>query len=86
VNKITKLLQGSTVNIPKRPGEPDITFASIRKIFLKTGWKPKISIEQGIKNILVHIEDWKHAPVWTPSKISQKTKKWFYYLGKQNKK
>ena len=82
VNKITKLLRGSTVNIPKRPGEPDITFASIRKIFLKTGWKPKISIEQGIKNILVHIEDWKHAPVWTPSKISQKTKKWFYYLGK----
>ena len=36
VNKITKLLRGSTVNIPKRPGEPDITFASIRKIFLKT--------------------------------------------------
>ena len=86
VNKITKLLGGDTVNIPKRPGEPDITFASIRKIFLKTGWKPKISIEQGIKNILVHIEDWKHAPVWTPSKISQKTKKWFYYLGKQNTK
>ncbi len=84
VNKIVELLKGKKINIPKRPGEPDITFACIKKIKRKTGWKPKISIEKGIKIMLKHIDDWKHAPVWTPNKISKQTKKWFYYLG--NKK
>ena len=84
VNKIVELLKGKKINIPKRPGEPDITFACIKKIKRKTGWKPKISIEKGIKIMLQHIDDWKHAPVWTPNKISKQTKKWFYYLG--NKK
>ena len=32
VNKIVKLLKGKVVKIPKRPGEPDITYADIRKI------------------------------------------------------
>ena len=86
VNKIVKLLKGKKINIPKRPGEPDVTFACIKKIKSKTGWKPKISIEKGIKIMLKHIDDWKHAPVWTPNKISEQTKKWFYYLGDKNKK
>ena len=81
VNKIAELLKGKKINIPKRPGEPDITFACIKKIKRKTRWKPKISIEKGIKIMLKHIDDWKQAPVWTPSKISKQTKKWFYYLG-----
>ena len=81
VNKIAELLKGKKINIPKRPGEPDITFACIKKIKRKTRCKPKISIEKGIKIMLKHIDDWKQAPVWTPSKISKQTKKWFYYLG-----
>ena len=32
VNRIVKLLKGNAVKIPKRPGEPDVTFADIRKI------------------------------------------------------
>ena len=32
VNKIVSLLKGDRVRIPKRPGEPNITFASINKI------------------------------------------------------
>ena len=32
INKITKLLGGKKINIPKRPGEPNITFADIKKI------------------------------------------------------
>ncbi len=83
VNRIAHLLNGKKVNIPKRPGEPDVTFACIKKIKSKTGWKPKISIEKGIQIMLQHINDWKHAPIWTPNKISKQTKKWFYYLGEK---
>ncbi len=82
INRIAHLLNGKKINIPKRPGEPDVTFACIKKIKNKTGWKPKISIERGILIMLKHINDWKNAPVWTPNKISKQTKKWFYYLGK----
>lgn len=80
VNKITELLKGKKVYIPKRPGEPDITFACIKKIKSKTRWRPRISIDRGIKKMLEHINDWKNAPVWTPKKISKQTKKWFFYL------
>ena len=81
VNQIAKLLRGKKINIPKRPGEPDITFADISKIKRKTGWRPKISINHGIKIMLRNINDWKNAPIWTPQKINIATKKWFYYLG-----
>ena len=83
INKIAKLLGGKKIYIPKRPGEPDITFADINKIKRKTGWKPKISIDKGIKIILGHINDWKNAPVWTPKKIKKHTTKWFKYLSKK---
>lgn len=83
INKIAKLLGGKKIYIPKRPGEPDITFADINKIKRKTGWKPKISIDKGIKIILGHINDWKNAPVWTPKKIKKQTTKWFKYLSKK---
>ena len=81
INKIAKLLGGKKIAIPKRPGEPDITFADINKIKRKTGWRPKISINHGIKIMLRNINDWKNAPIWTPKKINIATKKWFYYLG-----
>ena len=84
VNRIAKLLGGDKKSIPKRPSEPDITFADISKITRKTGWKPKISIKDGIKVMLNNLNDWKDAPVWTPKKINKETKKWFLYLGKKN--
>ena len=83
VNKIARLIGGKTVKIPKRPGEPDITFANISKIRKTTGWRPKISIEKGIKLMLHNLNDWKDAPVWTPKKIKKETKKWFFYLKKR---
>ena len=83
INKIATLLGGKKINIPKRPGEPDITFADIQKIKRKTGWRPKININQGIKIMLKNINDWKNAPIWTPKKINLATKKWFFYLGKK---
>ena len=84
INRIAKLLEGRTKRIPKRPGEPNITFADISKIKKKTGWKPKVSIEEGIKIMTNNLDDWKNAPIWTPKKIKKETKKWFFYLGKKN--
>ena len=45
VNNLVKLLGGDKVNIPKRPGEPDSTFADISKIRSELGWKPQVSYE-----------------------------------------
>ena len=82
VNYIAKLLGGKTIKIPKRPGEPDRSLADISKIRKYLKWSPKISIEQGIKILLKHIDFWKEAPVWTPKKINVATKDWFKYLNK----
>ncbi len=56
VNKLVKLLGGSVVYIPKRPGEPDVTYADIRKIKRILNWKPKVRFEDGVKRVLANIE------------------------------
>ena len=81
VNKIIKLLgTNNIVKIPKRPGEPDITFANIKKITKIMKWKPKVSIENGIKILMKNRNYWKKAPLWNPKKIKVATKLWFRYL------
>jgi UDP-glucose 4-epimerase len=80
VNKIVELLGGDKVNIPKRPGEPDSTFADITKIKDGLNWSPKISIEDGIGKVLDNINYWKEAPVWDPEAIADATEDWFKYL------
>ncbi len=80
VNRIVELLGGEKTHIPKRPGEPDQTFADITKIKRDLKWAPKVPIEDGIKSLLDHINYWKDAPVWTPDKIGEATKDWFKYL------
>ena len=82
VNKIVELLGGDKVNIPKRPGEPDCTYADISKIKDDLGWKPTISIEDGIDRILENIDYWKEATVWEPESIADATSDWFKYLDK----
>ncbi len=80
VNRIVELLKGKKVYIPKRPGEPDCTFAKITKIKKKLKWKPKVNIEKGIKKLLKNIEFWEKAPVWNPNSIKHATRDWFKYL------
>ena len=80
VNKIVSLLKGDRVRIPKRPGEPNITFASINKIKKRLNWYPKVKIEQGIKFLLNEINYWEKAPLWTPKNIKLATRSWFKYL------
>jgi len=81
VNKVVALLGGEVVFIPKRPGEPDCTWADISKVKKLLKWSPTVSIDQGIKNLLDNIDYWSEAPVWDPDSISIATKKWFEYLG-----
>src|SRR5437016_11659213 len=43
VNRLIELLGGEVVYVPKRPGEPDCTWADIAKITRELGWKQKVS-------------------------------------------
>lgn len=80
VNYLAELLGGDKIFIPKRPGEPDCTFADITKITTETDWRPSVSIEDGVRQLLMKINYWKSAPVWDPSSITEATKEWFEYL------
>ena len=81
INSLIKLLgKNKIVNIPKRPGEPDCTFADISKILKKTKWKPKISFKDGVNKLLNSIDEFKDAPVWDAESIENETKDWFKYL------
>ena len=52
INTIAKIFGGKKKFIPIRPGEPKNSVANIKKVKKEINWKPKISIEQGIKNLL----------------------------------
>lgn len=81
VNTLIRLLGAKeTVSLPKRPGEPECTYADISKIKRFLGWSPEVKFEEGVKKMLQHIEDWKNAPLWTPEKIEAATKDWFHHL------
>jgi UDP-glucose 4-epimerase len=80
VNLLAKLLGGRTVHIPRRPGEPDCTFADTSKIRRMLSWQPKVSFEEGVKIMLANIDYWREAPVWNPATIADATKEWFQYL------
>ena len=82
VNRLIELLGGETVPLPKRPGEPDCTWADITKIRRELGWEPRVTLEEGVKIMLANIEYWRQAPVWDVVKIQQATKTWFKYLDK----
>ena len=81
INYLVELLGGKKQYIPKRPGEPDCTYADITKIKNMLGWKPKVSFEDGVKIMLENIEQWRDAPVWDEKSIDEATKDWFECLG-----
>ncbi|MHB1141709.1 MAG: SDR family oxidoreductase [Sulfuricaulis sp.] len=83
VNRLVELLGGDVVHIPKRPGEPDCTFADVAKIRRLLDWQTRVSFEEGVRRMLERLEDWRDAPVWDPASISQATSSWFRYLGKE---
>lgn len=82
VNRLVELLESDSTHIPKRPGEPDCTWADITKITEHLGWAPKVSFEDGVKQMLDCIDAWADAPLWDADSIATATKPWFNYLDK----
>jgi UDP-glucose 4-epimerase len=83
VNRLVELLGGDVVHIPKRPGEPDCTWADITKAKKLLHWQPKVSLEEGVGILLDNIDYWREAPVWDEQSIAKATEKWFEYLSYQ---
>jgi UDP-glucose 4-epimerase len=84
VNRLVELLGGDVVYIPKRPGEPDCTWADIGKIKRDLGWKPVVPFEEGVRRMMADIEHWRDAPLWDPQSIARATQTWFQYLGRES--
>jgi Nucleoside-diphosphate-sugar epimerases len=81
VNRLIELLGGGeVVHVPKRPGEPDCTWADISKIQRDLGWKQQVSFEEGVGQMLKNLDYWREAPVWDPVSIAGATKNWFAFL------
>ncbi|HLQ32305.1 MAG TPA: SDR family oxidoreductase [Chloroflexota bacterium] len=81
INRLVELLGGPVVHIPKRPGEPDCTFADTSKIRSTLGWQPSVSFEAGVAEMLKHIDNWREAPVWDVNSIAEANRDWFAFLG-----
>ena len=84
VNRLVELLGGEKIHIPKRPGEPDCTWADISRITSELDWRPRVSFEEGVRKILSEIDYWRKAPLWDPDSIAKATKTWFEYLGPEH--
>ncbi len=81
VNRLIELLGGAVVHMPKRPGEPDCTWADVSRITQELGWTQQVSFEEGVRRILADIEYWRDAPLWNVHSINKATESWFKYLG-----
>jgi UDP-glucose 4-epimerase len=86
VNRLVELLGGDVIYVPKRPGEPDCTFADTSRIRRLLNWEPAVNFEQGVAIMLENIQMWREAPVWDSGSISDATKEWFKYLGDDEKR
>jgi UDP-glucose 4-epimerase len=84
VNRLVELLGGPVIHMPKRPGEPECTWADITKITRQLGWKQRVSFEDGVAQMLKVIDYWREAPVWDPASIQEATKNWFAFLEGKN--
>ena len=82
INRLIELMGGDVVHVPKRPGEPDCTWADVGRIQRVLGWKPEVSFPDGVAAMLGQIEEWRAAPLWTPEKIEAATRTWFEHLAR----
>ena len=84
VNRLVDLLGGGDiVRLPKRPGEPDCTWADISKIQAQLGWAPAVKFADGVAIMLEHIDYWRDAPLWDVASIEAATKTWFSSLSER---
>lgn len=85
INKLVELLGGPVVYLPKRPGEPDCTWADITKITAELDWKPTIDFKDGVAKMVAEIDNWKDAPLWNPETIELATRTWFKFMNTEKK-
>ncbi|WP_130472122.1 GDP-mannose 4,6-dehydratase [Candidatus Magnetaquicoccus inordinatus] len=83
VLRLVELLGGEVIFVPKRPGEPDCTWAETAKINREIGWYPQVDFPTGVRTMLQDIARWNDAPLWDPESIAKATESWFKYLGKE---
>ena len=83
INELVNLLGCKSISIPKRPGEPESTFADISKIKRILKWEPKVTFAKGVSKVIENISLWNDSPLWDPLSIEEATRSWFQYLGKQ---
>lgn len=84
INELVQLLSNKIVRIPERPGEPKCTWADISKISNELGWKPEISLEEGVAKLLQDVSYWEDAPLWDEVSIDKATRIWFDYLSENS--
>lgn len=84
INRLVELIGGEVEYLPKRPGEPDITFADTAKATNTLDWQPVIPFEEGVMKMMAEIEHWRDAPLWDRKSIADATKTWFQYLDKSS--
>ena len=83
VNRLIELLGGGQVEyLPKRPGEPDCTWADISLARQELKWAPRVNFEQGVAAVLSNIDYWRDAPLWDRASIEAATAGWFSALKK----
>jgi UDP-glucose 4-epimerase len=83
VNRLVELIGGTVTYVPRRPGEPDVTWADISKITRELGWRPEVPFDEGVRLMMAEIENWRDAPLWDPASIAEATRTWFRYLGRE---
>jgi len=81
VRELVELIGGPMEFIPRRPGEPDVTWADTGRIRRDLGWNPKVTFDEGVGRMMADIELWRDAPLWDPASIAAATATWFRYLG-----
>jgi len=80
VNRLVELIGGEVCYLPKRPGEPDCTWADITKIQRHLHWSPNVSFAEGVAIMMKDIDKWQDAPLWDAENIAVATKTWFQYM------
>jgi len=73
-NKIKRIIYLASASCYGILGEPDKSLAGINKIKKELNWKPKIKIEEGIKELLKNINYWKNVQCGIQSLLTKQQK------------